>query len=144
MSALQRFYGSSKLNIGTNDSVTQGRDQYLPLSTFTANMKTMFDALTSPSSPYAVADSPVSIILITPGPPLHSQMPEDRRPGRSVARTGAFRDEVIRLFHEWKALEAQQTLVKGEWGWKVSLVDFWGELVKDAGGIGEELAPYYL
>jgi len=107
-------------------------------------MQTLFEALTSPSSPYAVADSPISIILITPGPPLHSQMPEEKRPGRSVQRTGEFRDEVIRLYHEWKALEQKQTVEEGRWGWKIALVDFWGEMVKDAGGLGEELAPYYL
>lgn len=107
-------------------------------------MQKFFEALTSSSSPYAVADSPVSIILITPGPPLHSQMPGDRRAGRSVDRTGQFRDEVIRLYHEWKAVESKQKVDEGGWGWKIALVDFWGLVEEDAGGLGEELAPYYL
>jgi hypothetical protein len=51
---------------------------------------------------------------------------------------------VIRLYHQWKALESRQKIKEGEWGWKVALVDFWGVLVDDAGGVGEELAPYYL
>ena len=107
-------------------------------------MQKFFEALTSSSSPYAVADSPVSIVLITPGPPLHSQMPEDRRAGRSVDRTGQFRAEVIRLYHEWKAVESEQKVYAGGWGWKIALVDFWGLVEEDAGGLGEELAPYYL
>lgn len=107
-------------------------------------MNHILDSLTSPSSPYAVADTPVSIVLITPGPCLHSQMEEFKRPHRSLKRTGDFREEVIRLGQEWKAKEKEQQVEEGKFGWKISTLDFWGALADEAGGVGEELAPYFL
>lgn len=129
---------------GTNDSVLEGREQYLPLSAFTENLTSFFNALTSTDSPYAVADTPVSIILITPGPPYHPQMAPATQATRSVDRTKQVRDETVRLYHEWKALEAKQELKEGEWGWKIALVDFWELLTSAAEGEPEGLVPFYL
>lgn len=122
----------------------EGREQYLPLSAFTENLTSFFNALTSPGSPYAVADTPVSIILITPGPPYLPQMAPATQATRSVGRTKQFRDEVVRLYHEWKALEAKQHIKEGEWGWKIALVDFWELLTSAAGGEADGLVPFYL
>lgn len=134
-----------QLTAGTNDSVLPGREQHLPISEFTANMRQILDALTSPSSPYAVSDTPVSIVLITPGPPYHPQMADDaRRSSRSVERTREFRDEVVRLHAEYKEKEAKQDPREGEWGWKIALVDFWGDIEAQAGGVGDGLVPFYL
>jgi hypothetical protein len=126
--------------------VLEGREQYLPLDVFTAHMRTIINAFTSPTSPYAVSDTPVSIVLITPGPPLHSQMAEDRRATRSAERTRQFRDEVIRLFGEYKEEEGKQEVEEGGYGWKIALLDFWNLLETEAtaDGSGAGLAPFYL
>jgi hypothetical protein len=68
-------------------------------------------------------------------------MNEWQRKCRTVERTGEFRQAVLDISEEWKRREMHR---KGQKGWKVGVVDFWDALVKDAGGIGEELEPYHL
>ena len=106
-------------------------------------MKTIIDAFTSVDSPYAVSETPVSIVLITPGPPYLPQMELDRQPGRSLDRTREFRDTVNELYTHYKQLEKDQTGQSG-WGWKIALLDFWACLEAEAGGLSDELAPFYL
>lgn len=146
--------------VGTNDSVLPGTPQHLSLSDFETNLRTILTNLTSPDSEYAVSETPVSIVLITPAPCLLSQMEETRRTSRSLERTREFRDAVLKIGEEWKDKELEQehagagietghtdgessregTREKNRW--KIETIDLWEAMVASAGGEGEELAPY--
>lgn len=118
--------------------------QHVPLQDFENNMNTLLQWLTSPSSPYAVADTPVSIVLLTPGPPCFSQMGDGNPTFRSIERTRSFKDAVLRIGQEWmmKRDEAQKNLHKGAHTWKVATVDVWKAFEEAAGGIGDGLKPF--
>ncbi|ORY35767.1 hypothetical protein BCR39DRAFT_512031, partial [Naematelia encephala] len=132
---------------GTNDSVLPVKEQHVPLERFIDNINYFLTSLTSHDSPYAVADTPVSIILITPGPPLHSQMgysqmAEPKPHFRTIERTGQFRDAVLQIGNDWKLKEKEQNLDPRGRGWKVETIDLWAALEKAGGGLGEGLAPF--
>jgi len=123
---------------GTNDSVLPSKEQYTPIDVFVSIMDKFLENLTSPSSPYAVASTPVSIILITPGPMLFSLMGGGKPTFRSMERTKEFVDAVLSIGQRWKGIEGRQNTS----GWKIATVNLWDAMVRDAGGMGEELAPY--
>ncbi|CAD6568735.1 MAG: hypothetical protein TREMPRED_004739 [Tremellales sp. Tagirdzhanova-0007] len=120
---------------GTNDSVLPSREQHVSLPLFISNLSHFLDCLTSPNSPYAVADTPISIILITPPPCLHSQMEVEKRPHRSLERTREFRDAVVQLGKQWDDRSNGKS-------WAVKTVDLWKAMVTEVGE-GEELAPFF-
>jgi hypothetical protein len=128
---------------GTNDSVLPPKDQSVSLPDFVKNLHAILSDLTSPSSPYAIADTPLSIVLITPGPCLTSMFESYQVKWRTPESTREFRDAVLQVGAEWKAREKAQELNGAKQrGWSIETVDFWADLVKQAGGEGEELRPY--
>lgn len=101
--------------------------------------------LTSPSSPYAVADTPISIILITPAPIVPSLFGDVYDPAtawRVPEVHRQFHDAVVDVGREWKAKEQGEG---NKTGWKVETLDLWEALVMDAGGEDDEaLEKYYM
>jgi lysophospholipase L1-like esterase len=99
-----------------------------------------------PDSPYAIADTPVSIILMTPGPLLPSMYDPatDKAEWCLPGRMKLFRDAVLAVGAEWKAKAKLRDaeLDQGVMGWAVETLDVWGDLVAVAGGAGEELRPF--
>lgn len=131
------------MDVGTNDSVHPIKDRTVPLPQFSANLNQIIEALTSPTSPYAVADTPVSIILVTPGPCLPSMFEDYTVKWRTVENTRRYRDAVLDVGKEWKEKQKQrEESERGGRGWAIETVDFWSDLVETAGGEGEELRPY--
>jgi hypothetical protein len=115
--------------------------QTVPVSQFTDNLNHILSLLTSPASPYAVADTPLSIVLMTPCPPLVAQQPAEHQAFRSVESTRAFRDAVLEIGREWKVKEAEPG---NKIGWRIETLDLWNALAAAAGGEGDGLAPYYM
>jgi hypothetical protein len=119
--------------------------QHLSLEKFKENMRFFLEALTSPDSPYAIADTPVSIILITPGPCALTQLSHWKRGCISRERFNEFRQAVLDLAEEWKVKEVLDIKHKqGGLSWKLGVIDFWDTLITAAGGDGVELEPYHL
>lgn len=144
---LGRFHASPKTLIdlladmtGTNDSVLPPKDQTVPLETFADNLNSIMLSLTSPTSPYAIADTPLSIILITPGPCLPTMFENYKVKWRTLESTRRFKDAVLALGQIWKERSNEQT---GSRGWSIETVDFWKDLVDKAGGEEEELRPFF-
>jgi hypothetical protein len=130
---------------GTNDSVHPPNTRHLPLPTFVSNLETLLDRLTSPSSPYAVAhgDHSLSIILITPPPLCPTWDPgygPDRPRVRTKDRQNEFRDAVLKIGDEYARKQSESPGAR----WKLAVIDLWGATVKDAGGDGTELSPYFV
>jgi hypothetical protein len=65
-----------------------------------------------------------------------SYPPEQRFKGRELDVTRSYKDALLQVGKEWEQ--------KGEgMEWKVRTVDFWSEVVRVAGGEGDELVPYF-
>ena len=73
-------------------------------------------------------------------------MPEMNQKFRTETRHKRYRDTVLNLGSKWKEKqkEADQQLREGEWSWKIATANVWNEIVKDAGGEGDELAPFFM
>lgn len=113
----------------------------VPINVFTRNVQSILSALTSSDSPYAVADTPVSIVLITPGPCLPSMFPDPaKKEWCTQDSMRKYRDAVLEVGKEWKSKEAEQATARG---WSIETVDAWGSVVGQAGGQAEELRPYF-
>lgn len=114
----------------------------MPLNEFTSNLNAMLVALTSASSPYAAADTPLSIILITPGPCWPGMFEPDT--GRDEwcipENMKMYRDAVLKVGAEWKMKEEADPRSPK---WMIETVDAWGDLVNAAGVEGEGLRPYF-
>ncbi|ORX35420.1 SGNH hydrolase-type esterase domain-containing protein [Kockovaella imperatae] len=124
--------------LGTNDSVI-GRDQSQSTSRLVSNLEIILDALTSPESPYAVASTPVSIILMTPGPCVVSDMPKENQKYRTAEKHREYRDAVIEVGEKYKALEEENNARLGDrYGWKIATADVWQELMSAAAGDNEQ------
>ncbi|WVF72892.1 hypothetical protein IAT40_007710 [Kwoniella sp. CBS 6097] len=134
--------------LGTNDAALPGHKQHVPLSTFKANMNHFLDSLTSPSSPYAVAQTPeaLNIVLITPTifNPLQWEvdLPEKEK-SRTVEVMRTYKDAVLELGREWKKEERDQKT--GKEGWKIETIDLWDAVVSANGGrgAGPELERFF-
>lgn len=122
---------------GTNDAALPPLPNHVPLDEFVPNLEYILNSLTSESSPYGVAGTPgTNIVLITPAPILLSMTPPDRQiPGR-VRSAKAYRDAVLMVGEKFKAKE------KADGNWKLGVIDLWGAMIQAAGGEGEELRPY--
>nr|XP_019044062.1 hypothetical protein I302_07342 [Kwoniella bestiolae CBS 10118]OCF22992.1 hypothetical protein I302_07342 [Kwoniella bestiolae CBS 10118] len=120
---------------GTNDSVNFPSSRATHPLHFKKNYQYILDNLTSPDSPYAIADTPVHILLITPPPPYHPQVPLPAKWVRSTERTLEFVDIVRDLGREWKAKENGR--------WSVEVLDLWEAMERKAGGLGDGLAPFF-
>ena len=107
--------------------------QHVPLPTFVDILDSFVDDLTSPTSKYPVVPN---IILITP-PPIYAPMMENDQSFREPATSIKYRDGVLELAQRWKMKEK-----KGS-EWKVGVIDLWDAMVKDSGGLGEELREYF-
>ncbi|OCF38036.1 hypothetical protein I317_04819 [Kwoniella heveanensis CBS 569] len=128
------------LFFGTNDSVNFPNPRATPPEVFKSNTHHMLTQLTSPTSPYAIADTPVHIILITPPPPYDPQVPLPAKWVRDQARSLRFAEAVRELGKEWKVREGSE---ENQTGWRVEVLDLWAEMEKRAGGLGHGLAPFF-
>ncbi|RSH91344.1 hypothetical protein EHS25_009643 [Saitozyma podzolica] len=128
--------------LGTNDSVIQPGWAHVPLADFIDHMNHFLRLLTSPTSPYTVADTPLSIVLITPTPPSYLTMDDFKRTIRTMDATREYKDAVLKIGEEWKANESGP---ENTTGWKIETLDFW-EAMMDAAGeeVEEGLAPFYI
>jgi len=126
------FSLTKPLHPGTNDATLPPLPQSTPLPTFLANLNHFLTSLTSPSSPYAVTDTPVSIILITPPPIVRGMMEVGKRGDRTPERTREFRDAVLKLGSDWGESGKGRGI-----GWKVATVDLWGAIMRAAGANDE-------
>jgi hypothetical protein len=133
--------------IGVNDATLPPNEAALPIEQFIENMHQLLSDLTSFESPYAIADTPLSIILITPGP-VFSDMFE---PGSGKADhwcqaepTKLFRNAVLKIGEEWKERETREKEAKGPLAkmCAIEAIDFWGDVVSAAGGERECLRPF--
>jgi hypothetical protein len=95
--------------------------------------------LTSPTSPYTVADTPLSIVLITPTPPSYLTMDDFKRTIRTMDATREYKDAVLKIG------KANESGPENTTGWKIETLDFW-EAMMDAAGeeVEEGLAPFYM
>jgi hypothetical protein len=115
---------------------------HAPLADFIDHMNHFLRLLTSPTSPYAVADTPLSIVLITPTPPSYLKMDDFKRTIRTMDATREYKDAVLKIGEEWKTKESDP---ENTTGWKIETLDFWGAMVDAAGGEVEEgIAPFYM
>ncbi|WWC64488.1 uncharacterized protein I303_107098 [Kwoniella dejecticola CBS 10117] len=121
---------------GTNDCVNFPNPRATHSSHFKANYEYFLHNLTSPESPYAVSETPVHILLITPPPPYDPQIPEPAKWVRSTERTLEFVDVVKDLGREWKAKEQKD-------GFKIEVLDLWEAMEDRAGGLGDGLEPFF-
>ncbi|WVF72891.1 hypothetical protein IAT40_007709 [Kwoniella sp. CBS 6097] len=128
------------LFFGTNDSVNFPNPRATPSYVFKSNTHHILTQLTSPDSPYAVADTPVHIVLITPPPPYSPQVPLPAKWVRSQERSLQFAKAVRELGEEWKVKEGSE---KNQSGWRLEVLDLWAEMEKRAGGLGDGLAPFF-
>jgi hypothetical protein len=120
---------------GTNDAALPPSPQHVPVETYTSNLHAIMEALTSPTSSYAVADTEgLNIILITP-PAL---LPTMREPAwdRKTEVTKTYVDACLRIAEEWKAKQSGQR-------WRVASIDAWSAIIHAAGGDGQELRPFF-
>ena len=125
---------------GTNDAALSSSPthQNVPLPEFTANLRTMMDNLTSPSSPYAVAHTQgFNVVLITPPPMYPPGMDADSRGNRSVEVTKKYAEAVLSIAKEYQGKE------RGSSTWKVGSIDLFNAVLEDAGGDGPGLTPYF-
>lgn len=131
--------------VGTNDAYIHPGSVSTPLPIFLSHMNHFLTSLTSPSSPYSIASTPVSIILITPHPIILHMRPGFHEPGyvpeQDPTRQRAFRDAMLELGKERKVREGDERWNKS--GWKVEVLNLWEVMLRDAGGEGEVLERYY-
>lgn len=112
--------------------------QHTPLPLFRQNLEFFLESLTSSSSPYAAAHSPLSIVLITPAPMCESLLPPVLAEAREAEVTKQYVDVVNELAKEWRA--------KGEkegGKWRVEGVDMWKAVLDDAAGDEEKMKGYF-
>lgn len=104
-----------RTDAGTNDANFYP-PQHVPLDEYTANLHSILEALTSPDSPYAVAETKgLNIVLITP-PTLCPDRLDDP-PKRSLEVTKKYVDEVVKVGKEWKAKEGGN--------WRIATINLW-------------------
>lgn len=134
---------SSKIRLvtiwfGTNDAVIPGApsEQHVDLKTFRSNLDKMVDTLVNPTGGYAIANQDqVNVILITCPPWVASMMDEGLSVGRKdIKVTEGYRQAVLDAGKEWKDKSEK---------FKVETVDLFGAIEKAAGGLGDELRPYF-
>jgi hypothetical protein len=99
-------------------------------------MNFLLSQLTNKDSPFAVADTPVSIVLITPTCPVIGMISVGNRHTRSVESTSLFRQAVLDIGEEWARKDKPS-------GWGLETLDFWSAMIEDAGGEGQPLEAYY-
>jgi hypothetical protein len=98
--------------------------KHVPIPLFRQNIETILERLTSPSSPYAIAHSSVtvSIILITP-PGIEDSFRDDPDNINSE-RTQTYSDAVLDIGKEWARKN------KAGDKWKIGSIDLAGALLK--------------
>ncbi|WVQ84688.1 hypothetical protein IAT38_006843 [Cryptococcus sp. DSM 104549] len=125
--------------LGTNDAVLPHLKETNPLSQYRDDLTYMLESLTSPTSPYATADTPggLNIALITPPPICIPQFSAERFNTRTLERAKEYADAVRELGDVWKEK------AKGE-KWKLEVLDLWEGIEKAAGGLGDGLADFFV
>lgn len=100
-------------------------------------MNHFLTSLTSPDSSYSIADTPISIVLITPHPIMLHMRANYGQPGwvkeQDPANQRLYRDAVVNLGKEWKEKERLE-----RWnatGWRVETLDMWDVMRQAAGGL---------
>jgi hypothetical protein len=127
----------TSLILGANDAVLPEAQtgQHVPLETYTSNLNTIITNLVSDTSEYPFVPN---LILITP-PPLYPGMMDDPAfaAQRTVEGSNRYRQACLDVGREWQGKEGYGK------EWKLGVVDLWGAMVDDAGGMDEKLRPYF-
>ena len=129
---------------GTNDAPISPKPTSTPVERYIDNLNFFMHSLTSPDSPYAVADTPVSIVLIACQPIVPRMIPAWNAPDAVrwlvPERQREFRDAALQVGKEWKEKEHSE---ENKTGWKVEVLDFWSAMVQDAQGEEDALLAKY-
>ena len=129
---------------GTNDAPSAPKPQTNTIERYIDNLNFFMHSLTSADSPYAVADTPVSIILIACQPIVPHMIPAYNKPDAvrwlHLENQRKFKDAALQVGMEWKAKEQSED---NKTGWKVEVLDFWQVMVDDAEGEEDALLAKY-
>lgn len=113
--------------------------QHVPLDEYRANLTYFLESLTSASSPFAAAHSPLSIVMITPPAMYRPMLPPVLAEAREEETTKKYVDIVLELAAEWSKKGKEE----GK-GWRVEGIDLWSKILEDAGGQKEKkMAEYF-
>lgn len=128
------------LIVGTNDACLPHNPmgQHCSLTQFRENLTFFLESLTSESSPYAAAQSPLSIVLVTPPAMCVEMLPPVLAEARDPEVTKQYVDVVLDLAKEWKG--------KGEkegGKWRVEGIDMWASILKDVAGDEEKMKGHF-
>lgn len=108
-------------------------DRHVPLLTFKDNLNHILSAMTSPDSPYAVAQTPVSIILITPGTCSPAMFPDPSKAEWCTPESmREYRDAVMEFAEGWEEKRENE-----DGRWALEVVDLL-KVMQEANGDGLE------
>lgn len=112
--------------------------QHVPLPEFRSNLEFFLESLTSTSSPYAAAQSPLSIVLVTPAPMYGPLLPPVLAEARESDVTKQYVDVVNDLASEWR-----EKGEKEDGKWRVEGIDMWKAVLDDAKDDEEKMKGYF-
>ncbi|KAK8853298.1 hypothetical protein IAR55_004002 [Kwoniella newhampshirensis] len=126
---------------GANDACLPPNVRAVPLSSYRENLDHFVESLTNPSkSPYAISETPINIILITPPPIFLPQIPQERQSLRRIGHSSRYAQVVREVGEDWKSREESK---ENTTDWKIAVLDLWSAIEAKAGGSDDGLAPFF-